>query len=164
MTQPDHETDRSPPISSCAGTYVLILYLPLDNHMVIGRLGSFSFPSGYYLYVGSAFGSGGLAARLRHHIKPIKRAHWHIDYLHMHARLREIWYAAHTEHRECEWASILASMPGLSTPVARFGASDCRCPSHLFYTAVRPSKTAFDKRILAAFSDDPSLQCVRIVQ
>ncbi len=35
----------------------------------MGRLGRFDIIPGYYAYVGSAFGSGGLPARLGHHLK-----------------------------------------------------------------------------------------------
>ena len=41
------------------GTYVLLLQLPTDEELTIGKLGTFDFPAGWYTYVGSAFGSGG---------------------------------------------------------------------------------------------------------
>jgi len=49
------------------GTYLLLLRLEEDREIEIGRLGSLFFPRGYYLYVGSAMGPGGLVARLARH-------------------------------------------------------------------------------------------------
>ena len=38
------------------GTYILTLSLETKQNIQIGKLGRFKFPSGYYVYVGSAFG------------------------------------------------------------------------------------------------------------
>src|SRR5262245_33042445 len=117
----------------CHGTYILILHLPESRHIQIGKLGVFAMSAGFYGYVGSAFGSGGLAGRLNHHRRPAARPHWHIDYLRQAARLEAIWIQESDSRREHEWASILRLMPGMVIPIPRFGASDCSCPAHLFY-------------------------------
>jgi Uri superfamily endonuclease len=49
------------------GTYALLLKLDKQERITVGRLGTFGFPAGYYLYVGSALGPGGLRARLARH-------------------------------------------------------------------------------------------------
>jgi Uri superfamily endonuclease len=49
------------------GTYALLLKLDKQERITIGKLGTFDFPAGYYLYVGSALGPGGLRARLARH-------------------------------------------------------------------------------------------------
>jgi len=49
------------------GTYALLLKLDKQERITVGRLGTFDFPAGYYLYVGSALGPGGLQARLARH-------------------------------------------------------------------------------------------------
>ena len=36
------------------GSYVLLIALDKDATVAVGKLGTFSFPAGYYLYVGSA--------------------------------------------------------------------------------------------------------------
>jgi Uri superfamily endonuclease len=67
---------------------VLVLRLDTPQTIAIGRLGSIDFPVGWYLYVGSAHGPGGLHARLARHRRRLggtKRAHWHVDYLREHA-------------------------------------------------------------------------------
>lgn len=40
------------------GAYVLLLFLPENQTIEVGKLGTFDFPAGWYTYVGSAFGSG----------------------------------------------------------------------------------------------------------
>ena len=68
-------------IPSSSGTYALILYCPHTRRLEVGRLGVFEFQKGWYAYVGSAFGRGGLRARCRHHLRLTMRPHWHIEYL-----------------------------------------------------------------------------------
>ncbi len=72
------------------GTYSLLLYLPRTRLIRVGKLGEFGFANGHYCYVGSAFGPGGLRARLRHHARPAARPHWHIDYLRRYMTLRGV--------------------------------------------------------------------------
>jgi Uri superfamily endonuclease len=99
----------------------------------VGKLGKFEFQPGYYLYVGSAFGPGGLAGRLKHHVKTSPCPHWHIDYLRREATLVQVWFSEDEIPREHEWANMLQALPGAIIPVNSFGSSDCACRSHLFY-------------------------------
>ena len=115
------------------GTYILILRLATSTHLQIGRLGAFDFLAGWYAYVGSAFGAGGLRGRLKHHLSPVRRPHWHIDYLRQHAPCKEVWYLASETVHEHTWASALQSIPEASLPALHFGASDCHCKTHLIY-------------------------------
>jgi Uri superfamily endonuclease len=131
----------APPDS--AGSYILILRLARTAAITVGRLGTFDFPSGWYAYVGSARGPGGLGARLRRHSRPSKALHWHIDHLRAFADLVEVWYATGLQHRECTWAGSLLRLAGAETLAPRFGASDCRCRSHLIRLAAKPSATGF---------------------
>lgn len=127
------------------GTYMLILEIPSPVHITIGRRGRFLFPAAWYAYVGSAQGPGGLHARLSRHCRTEKRPHWHIDYLLPHALLHEVWYAKGTQRQECAWAAHLGEKDGTSTPVPGFGASDCRCPAHLFVFESYESLTTPDR-------------------
>jgi Uri superfamily endonuclease len=43
---------------------------------------------GYYLYLGSALGLGGLRTRIADRQKPSLRPHWHFDYLRAHTQTR----------------------------------------------------------------------------
>jgi Uri superfamily endonuclease len=115
------------------GTYVLWLRSRRSGQTVIGRLGPLVLQPGIYLYVGSAQGPGGLRARVDRHARAAKRRHWHVDYLRAHTRLEAVYYSE--EAVEHEWAREIARAPGAEIPLARFGASDCGCPAHMFYFA-----------------------------
>lgn len=128
------------PIPAHPGSYVLILHLARDRVIPVGRLGPIAFRAGYYLYVGSARGPGGLRSRLDRHLRQEKTVHWHIDYLRQWARPVEVWFQCGPEPRECLWFAHLRE-GDLSLPSIGFGASDCACPTHLLYTARRPDWT-----------------------
>lgn len=116
---------------SRAGTYALVLYLSCARTIRIGRLGTFRFPRGYYIYIGSAL--NGLDARLARHLRQTKKKFWHIDYLLEHARIKQVWTHQGTERWECLWAHAALALPQAQVVVPRFGASDCQCPTHLIY-------------------------------
>jgi len=112
------------------GVYIAVFYLPGAQDILIGRLGRFHFQQGYYFYVGSA--QRNLAARLERHGRKSKPMRWHIDYLSVRADMLGAITIAGTRERECELAKELAGM--FERAVPGFGASDCRCGGHLFYT------------------------------
>lgn len=128
------------------GTYLLLLRLDQPAVLRVGRLGRFAFVPGFYVYSGSAFGAGGLRARLQHHLAPVTKPHWHLDYLRQAARIAEIWYRCGPRSAEHTWAALLGDLPGASLPAPRFGASDCRCPAHLFHYPARPDFADFCQR------------------
>ena len=125
------------------GTYILILRLDAPVCLRIGKRGEFDFPAGWYAYVGSAFGPGGLRGRLTHHLAPVTRPHWHIDYLRRAARVCAVWWLAGEMRCEHPWADVLCSLPGAVIPVPRFGASDCQCAAHLVHFVDTPDFDAF---------------------
>jgi Uri superfamily endonuclease len=143
---------------SPTGNYVLLLHLPADETLTIGKLGTFDFPAGWYTYVGSAFGSGGLVGRLKHHLQPVDRPHWHIDYLRQATQLREIWLSPDTEPHEGEWADLMLAIPGATTLIEGFGASDSDRETHLFYFDVRPSLEDFTIGVHARFPETKVLR------
>lgn len=120
-------------LPSACGTYALALHLAHAKNLRIGKLGTFHFPRGDYVYVGSAFGPGGLRARIARHARKNKCAHWHIDYLREHAALRGIVFTDASRAMECEWSHRLGERPDANIPAAKFGAMDCRnkCAAHL---------------------------------
>jgi Uri superfamily endonuclease len=107
------------------GTYALLLRCASCRRVSIGRLGVLQLRPGWYVYVGSAFGSGGLRARFSHHQRVAQRPHWHVDYLRRRAQLVAVWYVC-GERCEHKWAESLGAMP------------DCGCPTHLFQFGNRP--------------------------
>ncbi len=141
-------------LPSRKGTYALILYLPSGCRLQVGRLGEHEFTCGYYLYIGSAFGPGGLAARIRHHVRPPDRPHWHIDYLRTVARLKAVWCICSDIRLEHPWAAAVERMPEVRIPVNGFGSTDCRCRSHLFHVVRKPRLDLFQAGLTAAGIDE----------
>jgi Uri superfamily endonuclease len=119
------------------GIYILLLSAK-SAELQVGALGILPFSEGYYAYVGSALGPGGLA-RVSRHIKVARNKdrapRWHIDYLLMDKRftLTRV-YCIHTADRlEC----LLAKAIPLPY-IPHFGSSDCLCVSHLFISSQDP--------------------------
>jgi Uri superfamily endonuclease len=115
------------------GTYVLILHVGEGSAIQVGALGEVHFGPGFYAYVGSAQGPGGLRARILRHARHSndRPAHWHIDYLLGMSQLNEAWCEVGHGRKECRWAEVLSNL-GRCYP-SRFGASDCRCAGHLLF-------------------------------
>ncbi|MEZ4712237.1 MAG: GIY-YIG nuclease family protein [Caldilineaceae bacterium] len=124
--------------TSAPGSYILILQSEVNRTIQVGRLGQFRIQPGFYLYVGSALGPGGVAARVAHHRRISARPHWHIDFLRQHVMLRDLFCRHDPVRREHAWAQQLAQSNDLSMPMPGFGASDCACRSHLFYAPSLP--------------------------
>ena len=129
------------------GTYALVLPAISKQSISIGKNGTLEIKPGFYLYVGSAFGPGGLKARIEHHRKKSSRPHWHMDYLTARLKPDEVWYSYDQEHREHQWVRILAGAKGASIPLEGFGSSDCGCKSHLYFFNFRPSANSFRRKV-----------------
>ena len=125
------------------GTYALILFCARAEQVQVGKLGLLELRRGFYVYVGSALGPGGVPARIAHHRKVSQRPHWHIDYLRAHTRLERIWYSHDRIRREHRWARIISELRGATVPIVGFGSSDCRCATHLFFFRRQPSFREF---------------------
>jgi Uri superfamily endonuclease len=111
------------------GLYQLLIYLPKDSSIVIGKKGKFRFPKGYYIYTGSA--KNGLKARVRRHLRKEKKRFWHIDYLLDHAEVLQVFLFPHDTLDECSLSKKILTRKEAKVIVPRFGASDCNCPAHL---------------------------------
>jgi HEAT repeat protein/Uri superfamily endonuclease len=125
---------------------VLALWLKASRVIPVGQHGEFEFPAGWYLYVGSALGPGGLLSRLVRHRRRLasgKRARWHVDYLREQAVWGGAWGLAAGERLECTWAAILRRLPEVQVIVPGFGASDCHCPGHLVHVPDLPGDDWF---------------------
>jgi Uri superfamily endonuclease len=125
------------------GTYALVFNSSSDQQVEVGKLGRIQIRPGYYVYVGSAFGPGGLKARIAHHRKISEKPHWHMDYLRPALVLKEVWFTYDSRHREHQWAGVLARIGDATVPIPGFGASDCRCESHLYLIRPKPSVRRF---------------------
>jgi len=112
------------------GIYVLIIQVSSDVAVQVGALGKLTFKKGLYAYVGSAQGS--LEQRVRRHLSKEKHKFWHIDYLlgNDAAKVIEVFYKQADKPEECAVARAIGER---GRAVEGFGASDCRCKSHLFH-------------------------------
>ena len=112
-------------LPAAAGAYALLLRLgePLDLR------GALLMP-GDYVYAGSAYGPGGIRARVARHARSDKASHWHIDRLTPAAALAGV--LALPGGRECDVIARIEREPRSNVPIAGFGSSDCRvCAAHL---------------------------------
>ena len=116
------------------GTYALLLRVTLWHAVRVdarGRLVAVLRP-GLYAYVGSAWGPGGLAARIERHLGlRRKRLWWHIDRVlaSEYVSVEGVVYAP-----GCRGESLLAErLSRFAEPVPGVGSSDDpRAPSHLY--------------------------------
>ena len=115
------------------GTYCLCIKHKTEKKLNIGALGEINFPTGKYIYIGSALNS--LIPRLERHLKTSKGnhqiTHWHIDYFlrEKEVEIQSIFIIENEDHLECKLAAEIALY---GEPVPHFGCSDCKCPSHLY--------------------------------
>ena len=137
--------NSNPPLPAGPGTYALFIELDNPAIVAVGRLGPIEFRPGWYAYVGSAL--SGVAARVGRHLRRRKKLHWHVDYLLKEARLSEVTWGLSDKRLECRIADGLRQQGLRSVP--RFGASDCRCASHLFFS---PTRRTLRDEIARAFS------------
>ena len=107
-------------------TYQLLIRVEGDREVRVGRLGTFTFPAGRYVYTGSA--RRALEARVARHLSRTKRLRWHIDYL-----LAAPGVAIESVRRFATPECAANQAVGGRVQVVGFGASDCRagCGSHL---------------------------------
>jgi sugar fermentation stimulation protein A len=123
------------------GAYILLLKLDRRKRIQVGKLGDCTFRRGYYLYVGSAMNN--LSARIARHARLRKKLHWHIDYLRQEARYVAGLPIRSSKRLECVIAQALSER-FVGGP-SRFGSSDCRCGTHLFFSDSNPlEQPAFD--------------------
>ena len=120
----------SVPLPVEPGAYLLLIELAVPLALEIPRLGAATLAPGRYAYGGSAYGSGGLKARIGRHLRSDKSPRWHVDRLT--AAGRVIGVRPVPGGRECALVRDLLLVPGALVPVPGFGSSDCRsCPAHL---------------------------------
>lgn len=127
------------------GTYVLILQSQKRNSIQIGKWGSLEIKRGYYAYIGSAFGPGGVLSRVGRHCRHVKKMHWHIDYLREALDLESIWFTHSGKRLEHEWATAIATLQH-AQPVTGFGCTDCQCASHLYFFEQKPELSVFVRK------------------
>ena len=139
------------------GTYLLWGRVRDRTPVRIGRLGLLTPQPGWYGYVGSALGPGGLRARLGHHLGHAVRPRWHLDWLRPRLQWRAVWYVADPRRLEPLWVAALAGLPGAEVPLRGFGASDSGSESHLYLLPQLTGPVDFLHRLHQAVPDHPPL-------
>jgi len=133
------------------GLYILLGYVTKDVSINVGRLGTILFRRGFYLYIGSAKGAGGLYTRLKRHLLRSKKTRWHIDYLTVNPHFKPlfIFYTTNLDLSEDIIVSTLVNH-GFKIAVKGFGSTDdVKVESHLLYTQEEPLKTIVVKVLQA---------------
>lgn len=117
-------------LTAAPGAYWLLVALDRGLCLAGTSLDPARLAPGRYIYCGSAYGPGGLRARLRRHLRADKRPRWHADRLTLAGRVLGLGLAP--GGAECALVEDLRRRPGVEVPVPGFGSSDCRrCPAHL---------------------------------
>ncbi|MEE8348831.1 MAG: GIY-YIG nuclease family protein [Acidobacteriota bacterium] len=114
-------------------SYQLHIRLKKNTSLTVGKLGTFTFPTGWYIYTGSARRQ--IQNRVARHLSRKKKMRWHIDYL-LAAPHANIIRVTLTHKEEC----CLNQETKGSILVPRFGSTDCRagCGSHLKFSEREP--------------------------
>ncbi len=117
-------------ITNEGGAYILLLRLAKRVNINLPGQVHHQLLPGWFVYTGSARNKGGVRARLKHHFRPDKKPHWHIDKLTMNAAaMAALPVPAGVE---CNLLSQLIQSPGFTIALKGFGSSDCNiCESHL---------------------------------
>jgi sugar fermentation stimulation protein A len=131
-----------------SGNYLVMLEIPRPCDAETGALGTLHYEAGWYVYAGSA--RKNLSARIKRHLRRTrKKPHWHIDYLSPHAGQIKAYPIYSYRNLECRLAAALEKLGGRG--IARFGSSDCRCKSHLFYFPEEPLRNPAFLELLLRF-------------
>lgn len=121
--------DAAGELPAAAGAYVLLIRLEAPLSLDMPAFRGKSLVPGLYAYCGSAYGPGGLRARVSRHLCAAKPMRWHVDRLTAVGRIERV--DMRIGGRECDLAGELLTAGG-SAVLPGFGSSDCRaCPAHL---------------------------------
>ncbi len=149
---PKREAEPKPHSESSAlprapGAYALVVRLTRRATVTLSGERRLGLPRGRYLYAGSAYGPGGIGARVARHLRAGKRSLWHIDQLTAAAHIEAV--AAIPGGDECAIVSEALGLPDAEVPIPGFGSSDCRaCAAHL----VRITEDLSTESVLAALA------------
>lgn len=111
------------------GAYALLVRLDEPLQLDIPRFRGHSLMPGYYAYCGSAYGPGGIRARVSRHLRADKPKRWHVDRLTASGSILQAGVVV--SGHECKLAAAILSLGG-SVVLPGFGSSDCRrCTTHL---------------------------------
>ncbi len=119
-----------------SGCYLLVIHLRGKLNPPAGKPYWNIFKQGFYFYCGSA--GRGIRQRCTRYLNtPVKKPHWHIDYL-ISAKETSLEYLVSFPGdimKECSLVRLLTKRIDAETTKKGFGATDCNnsCGSHLLY-------------------------------
>ena len=112
-----------------AGAYILLIRLDSALHLDMAAFSGKSLGPGLYVYRGSAYGPGGVRARVSRHLRADKPMRWHVDRLTACGQIERV--GVRIGGRECDLVSELILHRGLPM-LPGFDSSDSRAsPAHL---------------------------------
>ncbi|MCJ9428879.1 DUF123 domain-containing protein [Kordiimonas marina] len=130
-------------LGTAKGAYVLVFRLASGIDVSLKGKAPAHLAPGWYLYAGSAYGGGGMQARLRRHFLRDKKIHWHIDRLATEAA--DIMAFAEPDGSECGLVDRLMKTGQYIHIMPGFGSSDCQtCESHLLMARGTVPEGGFD--------------------
>jgi Uri superfamily endonuclease len=119
------------------GAYILILRLKKNSQIKIGSLGPINFQKGFYCYVGSALGKIGIKKRIERYEKLNQKRKgnkkWHIDYFLTNPNVSILGVLIFPSKKKIECKISKKLERGAEKVIPKFGSSDCKCKSHLYY-------------------------------
>lgn len=122
--------DNEAALPTQAGAYLLLVGLAAPVSVTLAKRPTCRLAAGWYAYAGSAYGPGGIRARVARHFRTDKTVRWHIDQLTQVAS--ELWAAPAPGGNECKLLQAMRAEPGIMLSLRGFGSSDCRsCGTHL---------------------------------
>jgi len=116
------------------GCYQLIFTLNKSKDLTVGRLGKLTFLRGFYIYTGRH--KNRLTKRIYRHLNPLKKIHWHVDYLTTDTDFKLCYFLIYPERLfECQLHQQIKNFCMGYERYKGFGNSDCKegCLSHLIY-------------------------------
>ena len=120
------------------GVYTLIIRCSRPSRITVGRRLTLLLRRGWYLYSGSALGSGStsLEWRISRHLTQEKKRFWHIDRILASdsTRVASVIFAKTTSKIECKLNAAILKDSGIRVLVRGVGSTDCRCESHFLIT------------------------------
>jgi Uri superfamily endonuclease len=122
-------------IPKVKGYYILIIEVSKRTTISVRSGRKFMLQPGFYFYIGSAHGPGGLRSRLLRHLREEKRRFWHIDYLiSNNSSCIRGFYILLANTKTPDYESIISTkLIRIFKPIRGFGCSDKRKDiSHLY--------------------------------
>jgi len=129
---------------SAKGGYILVIELNTKKEIHPGSLGAIPFSKGFYAYLGTAL--GGFSSRINRHLCKDKKLKWHIDYLLNEGGVLQVILCKTARRLECLLSQAMADE---FSSIPSFGSNDCKCKSHLYFSADRANLEIGIKKVIA---------------